>query len=257
MTRTRIHPSRAIRFAGVLGAAVALGWSATSASAAGFPAPDARPAAHSPAAPRPEGSCPIRVQFASGTDSATINGSISDGVCDRYVLRLGAGQTMTLTNIGTLHVSVTAPDGSTLPGGPGDTISYQLPATGDYVVEVNPGMSEQDTYSITITVPPLGTSSAQRIQFAAGTDNATVQDSIAPGTTARYVLRAGAGQTMTVDVGPSEFAALTTIFGPDGSVVGAGHTTATATLPVDGDYIVEVGNTGTTTDFTLTVRVTG
>ncbi len=39
------------------------------------------------------------------------------------------------------------------PGGPGDTISFQLPSTGDYVVEVLPGMGEQTDYSITITIP--------------------------------------------------------------------------------------------------------
>ena len=202
--------------------------------------------------------CPIRVEFAPGTDHATVTGSITDGVCDRYALRLGAGQTMTLTNIGALHVNVTAPDGATLPGGPGDTISYELPANGDYVVEIGPGMGEQDAYSITITVAAedsTPTDQSQRLRFAPGTDRLMVVGAIAPGTTARYVLAAAAGQSMFVEIGPSEFAALTTIFGPDGAVVGAGHTTATAALPADGDYTIEVGNTGSTTDFTLTVRI--
>jgi hypothetical protein len=95
----------------------------------------------------------------------------------------------------------------------------------------------------------------QRIQFAPGTDSATVSGSIAPGTTASYVLRASAGQTMNVSLGPDQFAALTTIYGPDGDVVGAGHTTATATMPSTGDYVVEIGNTGTTNGFTLTVTI--
>jgi hypothetical protein len=95
----------------------------------------------------------------------------------------------------------------------------------------------------------------QRIQFAPGTDNATVQGSTAPGTTDRWVLWAEAGQTMTVSFGPDEFAALTTLFGPDGDVVAAWHTGGSATLPTTGDYVIEVGNTGSTNDFTMTVRI--
>jgi hypothetical protein len=95
----------------------------------------------------------------------------------------------------------------------------------------------------------------ERIQFAAGSDSASVSGSIAPGTTARFVLRASAGQTMHVSVGPDNFAALTTVFGPGGDVVGAGHTTASANLPDTGDYVVEIGNTGTTSDFTVTITI--
>ena len=60
---------------------------------------------------------------------------------------------------------------------------------------------------------------------------------------------------MTVSIGPDNFAALTTIFGPNGDVVGAGHTLTTANLPTTGDYIVEVGNTGSTSNFTMNVRI--
>jgi hypothetical protein len=95
----------------------------------------------------------------------------------------------------------------------------------------------------------------RRIQFAAGSDTATVSGNVAPGTTATFVLRASAGQTMHVLVEPDDFAALTTILGPAGDVVGAGHTAASADLRDTGDYVVEIGNTGTTSDFTLTVTI--
>ena len=38
--------------------------------------------------------------------------------------------------------SVFAPDGTQLPGGPGETIAYQLPATGDYTILHGPRRSE-------------------------------------------------------------------------------------------------------------------
>jgi len=79
---------------------------------------------------------------------------MSDGVSDRYVLWAAAGQTMRFEHVAPLHLGVTAPDGAVLPGGPGDTIEFALPATGDYVVEVAPGMGEADQYSIVVTIDP-------------------------------------------------------------------------------------------------------
>jgi hypothetical protein len=155
--------------------------------------------------------------------------------------------------------TIFAPNGEVVGAGH-TTASALLPVSGDYIVEIGNTGSTTD-FTMNVRIPPLGQpapnppSGAQRIRFAAGTDNATVQGSIAPGTTTSYVLRAAAGQTMQVSVGPDEFAALTTIFAPNGEVVGAGHTTASALLPVGGDYIVEIGNTGSTTDFTMTVSI--
>jgi hypothetical protein len=106
------------------------------------------PASTSP--PPPDGAS--RVEFAPGTDRAVLRGSLVDDLTDRYVLRAAAGQSMTLTPVAPLHVSVTAPDGSPLPGGPAETITFQLPLSGDYVVEILPGMSEQTAYSITVII---------------------------------------------------------------------------------------------------------
>jgi len=181
-----------------------------------------------------------RVEFAAGTDNGTITGSITDTSTDRYRLWAAAGQTMSLRGLGELHVSVTAPDGSILPGGPGDTIEYQLPNTGDYVVEILPGMGEQTDYTVTVTIPPRPGASAapRRVQFAAGTDHATLSGSTTDGLTDRYVLRAAAGRTMRFDhVAPFRLS----VTDPGGAVLPGGPgDTIEYQLPTTGDYVVEI-----------------
>ena len=51
-------------------------------------------------------------------------------------------------------VGVFAPDGSPLPGGPGDVVTYSLPANGDYKIEIGGGRGDASpTYSMTVTIP--------------------------------------------------------------------------------------------------------
>ena len=82
---------------------------------------------------------PHRISFAAGTDHATVTGTFRPGSFDTWVLRAGAGQSMTVQMDPpglAASVGVFAPDGSPLPGGPGDVVTYSLPATGDYRIEV-------------------------------------------------------------------------------------------------------------------------
>ena len=121
---------------------------------------------------------PHRISFAAGTDHATVTGTFRPGSFDTWVLRAGAGQSMTVQMDPpglAASVGVFAPDGSPLPGGPGDVVTYSLPATGDYRIEVGGGRGDTSpTYSMTVTIPPLAHNTTQRISFAAGADHATV-----------------------------------------------------------------------------------
>ena len=112
-----------------------LGW-ASSAAAAG----DQAPAARSTSSVRPADPGPgqtERIRFAPGTDNATVRGTFTAGSDDRYILWARAGQSMTLAGaFGGLGIGVYAPNGSPLPGGPGDSITFRLPATGDYTITI-------------------------------------------------------------------------------------------------------------------------
>lgn len=205
----------------------------------------------------PDQGAPQRLRFAPGTDRGTIAGSIADGVSDRYVLTGGAGQTMTLSNIGSLHVDVTAPDGSSLAAGPGDVITYNLPQSGDYIIDVNPGMGEQSRYSILVTIPPNSctASNTHRVQFPRGTFGTSVHATVSGGSLQCYVLEAGAGRHMELQIQPSGAGALFSVLAPDGAVLAGGQTSAAVDLPSDGDYTVAVWSLGGTVEYQLWFRI--
>jgi hypothetical protein len=194
----------------------------------------------------PAGSSPSarRIQFAPGTDNATVTGTFREGESDRYLLRAAAGQTMTiaLSPAGTgASLGVYAPDGTQLPGGPGDLVTYRLPASGDYAIAIGGGRGDSSpTYSMTVTIP----AETQRVQFAPGTDNASLRGSVDAGETDSFVLRASAGQTMVVDVAAAAGNAVHSVFAPDGSALAVDQVRSSIVLPSAGDYVVDVRSIG-------------
>lgn len=187
-----------------------------------------------------------RIEFAPGTDNATVTGTFADGFPDEYVLRAGAGQTMTISGHGSVRVSVLDPNGTRLPGGPADPISFALTVTGDYTISVAPGMGEVESYTINVRIPapPAATAppgDATRIEFAPGTDYGSVSGTVAAGEVDSYVLRAAAGQTMIVVAASVEQNAVVTVLAPNGTVIGAANVSVFAgTLTATGDYRIEV-----------------
>jgi hypothetical protein len=249
---------RPTRLICLLAAVVTLGWaSSTAAATASDQARAAEPISSSrPADPGPGQT--ERIRFAPGTDHATVQGTFTAGSDDRYVLWARAGQSMTIAGaLGGLGVGVFAPDGSQLPGGPGDSITYQLPATGDYTISIGQRRGEATTYAFTVTIPaPSGTT--QRIRFAPGTDNATVHGTFREGQSDRYVLRAAAGQTMTVELRPTGTGAALGVFAPDGrELPSQPGVDFSAQLPTTGDYTIVVsgGRGDSSPTYALTVRI--
>lgn len=188
-----------------------------------------------------DGGSAHRVRFAAGTDHGNVGGVLGDGVSDRYVLRAGAGQQLIVSGLGALHLSVTPPDGSLLAGGPGDTITFDLPTSGDYVVEVLPGMGEVSRYDVTLTIPAARHDpAATRVQFPRGSFGTTVHGQVDGGEVNRYLLRAGAGRAMTVTLDAARQAARFSVLAPDGTVIVDEQMSVTTALPLDGDYTVAV-----------------
>ncbi len=75
----------------------------------------------------------------------------------------------------------------------------------------------------------------------------------------RYVLRALAGQTMTVNTSASQGQVILIIFGADGNVLisdHAGATTWNGVLPSTQDYIIDVRSVGdVTSSYSLQVTI--
>ena len=207
-----------------------------------------------------------RIQFAAGATSAVRTGTVQNPMVKEYTLRALQGQT--------LRVELITSDTSGLLGivGLSDGIPYKrmavagtvfemvLPRTQDYLIQIGTPNNGPVTYELYVEVPPLPAPGApERIQFAPGAVSATVQGyttAIAP---KRYVLRARAGQTMSVDLYDQSIHTYITVLTPSGA-----HLAATegplhhwmGQLPVTGDYIVEVRNAGQgSVDFSLTVAI--
>lgn len=111
---------------------------------------------------------------------------------------------------------------------------------------------------------------AKQIQFAKGKTSASVSGKIIGDDSIDYVLRAGAGQTLTVDFKASKGAAFFNVLPPDtnaealfvGSMDAVGNHFKGA-LPSDGDYIVRVylmggaKDSGKPVNYTLKVAIKG
>ncbi len=190
-----------------------------------------------------------RIEFAPGTDSATIEDGVVLGTTNRYHLRAAAGQTMAiaLESVEANAVfSVFAPD-QTLISNPGvTTFAGTLPTSGDYLVEVATvrgnatyRMDVQIVGPFPVTPSPVGVE--RRVEFEPGTDHGFVGGAIVLGTADRFVLRASAGQSMSISVVSLEDNAVVRVYGPEGGELpGGGGDWFSGTLPADGDYIVEV-----------------
>jgi hypothetical protein len=205
-----------------------------------------------------------RIEFAPGTDYGSVAGATEAGGSEDYVLRANAGQMMTVVVASVEQnaaVSVIAPDGAALEPSGGPVFVGTLPATGDYRLEVS-GLPDlaATTYGLVVHIAapaaaPSGVT--ERIEFAAGTDSASVDGAVVIGTTNRYVLAAAAGQSMSVEVSSVEGNAVVDVLAPDGSVLADEQTSAAVQLPVDGDYVVEVGSTRGNATYTLGITITG
>ncbi len=139
-----------------------------------------------------------RIQFAQGATSATITSHLAAGDMDSYVLRASKDQMMI--------VSVGAPkgdavleiyglsDGRWLVRSTARQTSWQgvLPATQDYGINVV-SVGGNTPYTLQVTIP-------RRVQFAPGAISASVAGAVAAWETNSYLLRASAGQTMTVTI---------------------------------------------------------
>jgi hypothetical protein len=105
-------------------------------------------------------STPERIQFALGSTTATVSGVFAAGGDGRaFILTAREGQTLTIqvtaNPAGPVTVFVKdATERIILTGTDGETISLNLPATGDYTVLLyTPGAAPAVTYTMVVTIP--------------------------------------------------------------------------------------------------------
>jgi hypothetical protein len=117
----------------------------------------------------------------------------------------------------------------------------------------------QPTTQLTQVAQSNAPSSPQRIQFQSGASSATVQGVLAINAMDSFVLRAFAGQTMTVNVFSNQGHLLLQIASADGNPLktfGAGSSSWSGILPTTQDYIIGIiTENGAPATYTLEVTI--
>jgi hypothetical protein len=240
---------------------------------AGAPPP---PAAEPTAAPPPsapqspsQGGQPAasaeRINFLPGSTAATTAGSLPPNGIKQYVLpAMQAVETQNIASLldvqlfvssGQPVLSIWGADGTVLISDHAGATQWSgaLPSTQDYYISVSNQSGEAAHYTIQVIIPsgnsPVPTAppspAAGRIHFAPGSSAATVLGNVAANASDHYVLKALAGQTMTVELSASANQAILVIWGADGTVLISDHAGATqwsGVLPASQDYFIDVRN---------------
>jgi hypothetical protein len=195
-----------------------------------------------------------QITFARGTTSAlVVNQYVPANGVREFWLGALAGQVMTVqinNPSGALALSIYGQnDGRVLLDAvAGQTLwTGTLPSTQRYnILVVNRGAAVNiDLY---VSIPA-------RISFKRGTTSAVLDGTLPAQQRAEYVLRASAGQTLSVAVTAVNQGVWVSVYGADGTPL-SGVNTAQAewigTLPTTQDYVIALSNSGTTaTTFTL------
>ena len=186
-----------------------------------------------------------RIQFAPGATSAVVSDHLAPGETDSYVLRAFAGQTMDVTIQpmgGPPCLAIAGANGVPLKSCAQGGLEWhgRLPATHDYFIRVKAG-ERQANYILTVAISALRpTPAPTRISFAPGATSGTVAGRLGPGESARYVLRALRGQSMTLYL-TSTGALSKQVFGPGGRSWDwrfVESSPSIPSLPATGDYII-------------------
>ncbi len=210
---------------------------------------------------------PQRIEFSSGSTKATIQGNLAPKGMDSYVVQVLAGQSLSanIASQAKVLLQISGADGSPLKtyGAGGASWSGTVPTTQDYMIGITTEDGSAASYILVVATGTLATLPAQqaaprRIQFPPGGITSTVQGNLGTNGLDVHVLRALAGQTMTVDVTASQ-PMLLAVSGADGSVLkssGAGGSGWTGVLPTTQDYMIAVSAaTGAPTSYTLQITI--
>ncbi len=114
-----------------------------------------------PPLPTPISQQPRRISFQPGSTSAAVQGTLGQNGIDVYVLRVLAGQRMTVMTAspqGNLLLSVSGADGQVLKSSGAGTANYSgiMPSTQDYYLTVTTATGTPANYSLQVIIPPPG-----------------------------------------------------------------------------------------------------
>ncbi len=208
---------------------------------------------------------PLRVNFAPGATSVTLNGTTVRGYLFSYAVACSGGQTMTAS----LNVPATTAaldiygmtTGTLLDISANvNTWTGLLPRTQDYVIEVVPAGGQVVNYALTVscTGSSSGTYGGGEIAFTTGETAAVKLGTISPGQVVTYTVQADRAQPMILDVESPNWDVTLGVVAPDGGRLfdeSVKWTHYQIQTPYTGTYTIKVFGGATTEEYILTVKV--
>ncbi len=226
---------------------------------------DTAPLSTTPTAAAGGDATPVRIPLQPGSGSTTLQGSLAPNGMDSYLLQASAGQTVAVNVTGGSHLllQISGADGNPLKtfGAGSSNWRGAMPTSQDYQIGITTDDGSAASYTLKVDVGAIATpvsSQPKRLQFASGSVSTTVQGNLAANGIDVYVLRALAGQTLSVNITSSTLVLLA-VSGADGNVLkssGAGSSNWSGALPTTQDYILTLSTaSGAPTSYTLQITV--
>ncbi len=203
------------------------------------------------------------VKFEKGKTSAGYENAVIRGENHTYILGASSGQNMSV-NITSLEDNagfyILSPKEFYVGDGTDEDsvtkFNGTLPESGNYKIVVTPTRGNA-TYKINFAVsakkqstPPAddggtggGGGITKVVKFARGGSSATYSNAVIRGDRDTYILGAGGGQTMVVNISSMENNAVFDVVSPSGSLLGSERTSWSGQLPSSGKYKIIVGGT--------------
>lgn len=180
----------------------------------------------------------VRINFETNATNASVMGMVPSYTTQRYVFRAMASQLVdiSLTSGQECAISVSGRDGTVLLSPMGESQHFRgyLPSTQDWFIDIRAAGANAN-FGLYLMIP-------ERINFAPGTHEITLNSFVPAGGVHNYIAYALAGQDLNVSVTPAGNLALS-LWGIDGTVLmssmGEGNSWG-GTLPISQDWIINV-----------------
>ena len=215
---------------------------------------------------------PVRMEFASGSNGASIEAELTTESFHTYVLGAAAGQTMTVWLDSPEKIAVVdiwTPEGNFLASGSlfanrNSDIFVTLPEDGDYYLDIylpeDPDCCQSsDVIPYELSVFVEEGIEAEAVQFLPEDSWTVIEGGVLQGERGQfYELTASTEQAMLVSIESLEDNAVYDVISPSGNILLQEKTSESTTmivLPEDGKYLIRTGSSRGNTSYTLTVDI--
>lgn len=206
-----------------------------------------------------------RIQFAAGTDSASVSDTVARGDWHHWAVGARRGQFIDITArepAANATFELYTPTGDQMANDV-RSFSRQLPDTGDYAIDIGSAGGVAN-YTVTVTIrdvpiaplPPRDGHLRDQIQFPPDTDRGSVGGVVVRSDWDEWSFRAAQGQHLGLTLSSIIDNATLRLYAPNGDPLAVDRTSFDGRLPANGLYMIEVGPTAGWATYRLNLRIT-